>query len=301
MPLLLLALLLGVVEGLTEFIPVSSTAHLALIEHAVGIRLDVDAFWKLFTIVIQLGAIFAVLVYFRHRIATMIRGQRHSNRTPLEILHPATDRQQQDTAVALAEAPPIPTRSPRWALWMVVVGSLPLGLAAVADKVSEKFLGSPLVIAAALVIGGILMILIEYFPRPVATESMEQLTWKQALGIGLAQVLAAVFPGTSRSAATIMGGLVGGLSRSAATEFSFFLAIPAMFAATGYSLLKFFMKQDASFGRQQLLLLLIGTLVSFLVAWVVIAALMAFIRRHNFVSFGFYRILLGLAVFLFAW
>ncbi len=286
MPLLLLAILLGVVEGITEFLPVSSTAHLALIEHWVGIDLKIDAYWHLFTIVIQLGAILAVVVYFRDRIKAMLGGRRERSMTPLEALHPT------DGAVSAAG------KGSRWGLWMVVVGSLPLPIAAVADKVSEKFLGSPLVIAGALIVGGLLMMLIEWFPRPTVTQGMEQMTWKQALGIGLAQVLAAVFPGTSRSAATIMGGLVGGLSREAATEFGFFLAIPAMFGATGYSLLKYFVKSPAPMTAQQALLLVVGTLVSFLVAWVVIAGLMAYIRRHNFVPFAVYRVILGVAVFL---
>ncbi|MCC6580038.1 MAG: undecaprenyl-diphosphate phosphatase, partial [Phycisphaeraceae bacterium] len=267
MPLLLLVLLLGVIEGLTEFLPVSSTAHLALTEHAFGIALDRDAFWRLFTIVIQLGAILAVVVYFRQRIAAMLRGTRPHDppaSAPLPAPPAPVGGVGNGAAVALVERPAAATIGSHRALWMVLIGSLPLVIAAVADKVSEKFLGSPLFIAGALVVGGVLMIVIERFPRPTTTGAMEQMTWRQALGIGLAQILAAIFPGTSRSAATIMGGLVAGLSRTAATEFSFFLAIPAMFAATGYSLLKFALKEQVTMDAQHLLLLIIGTLVSFL-------------------------------------
>jgi undecaprenyl-diphosphatase len=149
-------------------------------------------------------------------------------------------------------------------------------------------------VAGALLVGGVLMILIEWLPLNTTTTRIERVTWKQALGIGMAQVLAAIFPGTSRSAATIMAGLVAGLSRPAAAEFSFFLAIPAMGAACAYKLLKF-LKQAAP-SAAQVLLLTIGTLVSFLVAWVVIAAFMAYIRRHTFVPFAVYRIALGLLV-----
>jgi undecaprenyl-diphosphatase len=138
------------------------------------------------------------------------------------------------------------------------------------------------------------MILIE-FVRPVpSTPSIEEMTWRQALGIGLAQIVAALFPGTSRSAATIMGGELAGLTRAAAAEFSFFLAIPAMSAACAFTLLKHRTTLDA----RHVLLLAIGTLVSFLVAWVVIAAFMNFIRRHSFVPFAIYRIGLAIVVLL---
>jgi undecaprenyl-diphosphatase len=151
----------------------------------------------------------------------------------------------------------------------------------------------------ALLIGGIIMILIEVIPTNVTTRRIERVTWKQALGIGVAQIFAAVFPGTSRSAATIMGGMLAGLSRPAAAEFSFFLAIPAMFAACGYSLLKWVKNENAHPSWQQGLLLTIGTLVSFLVAYAVIAGFMTYIRRHSFIPFALYRIAFGgLVLFL---
>lgn len=147
-----------------------------------------------------------------------------------------------------------------------------------------------------LLIGGVVMIIVELIPTNVTTRRIERITWKQSLLIGFVQILAAVFPGTSRSAATIMGGMVAGLSRPAAAEFSFFLAIPAMFAACGYSLLKWL--KNAHPTAQEILLMIIGTLVSFLVAYAVIAVFMGYIKRHNFIPFAIYRILLGGLVLL---
>ena len=189
----------------------------------------------------------------------------------------------------------MPTPSqPGHAIWMIIVGSMPLIIAYFANKWAEKNLASNAMIAGALGIGGLLMIAIELFRPTVNTHRVESMTWRQALGIGMAQILAAIFPGTSRSAATIMGGEIAGLSRAAAAEFSFFLAIPAMSAACGFSLLKHRADLDAA----HLLLLAVGTIVAFLVAWAVIAAFMSFIRRHSFIPFAIYRIILCAIVFL---
>src|SRR5678815_2275062 len=158
--------------------------------------------------------------------------------------------------------------------------------------IRDRNMKSRLMVPLALIVGGLLMAVIEWLPLNTTTRRIERVTWKQALGIGAAQVLAAVFPGTSRSAATIMAGLVAGLSRAAAAEFSFFLAIPAMAAASGYKLLKF-LKQGGVPPANQVLLLIIGTLVSFLVAWGVIALFMGYIRRHSFIPFAAYRIVIG--------
>jgi undecaprenyl-diphosphatase len=178
-------------------------------------------------------------------------------------------------------------------LWLIAVGTLPVLIVGfLTHKWVEAHLQNPMMIVAALGIGGVIMIVIEKLPLAVRAPQIEQMTFRQALVVGLAQILAAVFPGTSRSAATIMGGMACGMSREAATEFSFFLAIPAMFAACGYELLKHLHGLTA----QQALLLTIGTLVAFLVAWVVIAAFMRYIRKHDFVPFGIYRILLAIVV-----
>jgi undecaprenyl-diphosphatase len=309
-PELLVAIILGVVEGVTEFLPISSTGHLVLCEKWLGINLEDDPFWKMFAVFIQIGAIASVVVYFRERIVSLLRGRNAPQPTPLEAsamvreapaapvgssASTASDGIQTALMerVAAVRATPVIFRR-NHALWMIVIGSLPLAIAYVAHKWAEKNLESTTVVAMALLIGGVLMIAIEYL-RPVpTTPSIEEMTWGQALGIGLAQIVAALFPGTSRSAATIMGGELAGLSRPAAAEFSFFLAIPAMGAACTFSLLKHRTALDA----RHWLLLAVGTLVSFLVAWLVIAAFMSFIRRHSFVPFAIYRIGLAIVVLL---
>ena len=309
MPDLLVAIILGVVEGVTEFLPISSTGHLVLFERWMGIDLEHDPFWKMFAVFIQIGAIASVVVYFRDRIVSLLRGRNAPQPTRLEASAmvreaPPTGGSSTSTAsegiqtaimerVAAVRATPLVFRR-NHALWMIIIGSLPLAIAYVAHKWAEKNLESTTVVALALLIGGVLMIAIEYLRPGPTTPSIEEMTWGQALGIGLAQIVAALFPGTSRSAATIMGGELAGLSRPAAAEFSFFLAIPAMGAACAFSLLK----HRAAMEARHWLLHAIGTLVSFLVAWMVIAAFMSFIRRHSFVPFAVYRIGLAIVVLL---
>ena len=299
---LLIAIILGVVEGVTEFLPVSSTGHLLLVERWMGLKLE-SGFWNMFTVFIQIGAIAAVVVYFRGRILELLRGQPERTLTPLEISASARSAGKAAAAAHAGAATDVmaddtpPTAAQRgYAILMIILASTPLVVAYFADKWAEKNMNSPVVIGAALLVGGLVMMVIEWLPLNVTTRRIERVTWKQALGIGAAQVLAAVFPGTSRSAATIMAGLVGGLSRPAAAEFSFFLAIPAMGAACTYKLLKFL--RGGVPPAQQVLLLIIGTIVSFLVAWAVIALFMGYIRRHNFTPFALYRILLGTVVLL---
>jgi undecaprenyl-diphosphatase len=292
MPLLLIVLILGIVEGVTEFLPVSSTGHMVLCEW--GMRLDLhDPFWTLFTVFIQIGAILAVVVYFRQKIMRMLLGAPVPAHVSLEAVAagvPTAPPTPDETPIA----EPSPARRPDYRmLWLIAVGTIPVLIVGyLTHKWVEAHLQNPMIIVAALGIGGVIMIIIEKLPLKVQAEQMEQMSFRQALIVGLAQILAAVFPGTSRSAATIMGGMACGMSREAATEFSFFLAIPAMFAACGYELLKHLHGLTA----QQALLLTIGTLVAFLVAWVVIAAFMRYIRKHDFVPFGIYRILLAIVV-----
>ncbi len=271
------SILLGIVEGVTEFLPISSTGHLLLAQSWMGMEIEgpnADPFWLMFTVFIQIGAIASVLVYFRGRILELLR---HGPR-----LHD--------------EGGNSPPRSIRLldnrAAMLVLIGSLPLIGAFFAEKWSEKYLYGVLPVALALGIGGILIILIEKLRPTPRTQTIEAMTFGQALLIGCCQVLAAVFPGTSRSAATILGGLTAGLSREAAAEFSFFLAIPAMFGACGYKLLKQ-ITDGAGLTTEQWLVLLVGTAVSFLVAWAVIAFLMRYIRKHSFIPFAIYRILLA--------
>jgi undecaprenyl-diphosphatase len=312
MPDLLKAIILGIVEGVTEFLPVSSTGHLLLCERWMGISLEAPgSFWKTFAIFIQIGAILAVVVYFRGRILDLLLGRREGARTPLEISQAARAAgaagagrasgalamgQTVEFQTALDEDLITPAQRIN-AILMIVLATIPvLVVGYLTHDWIEANLESPRIIGYALLIGGVAMILVEVIPTNVTTRRIERVTWKQALGIGLAQILAAVFPGTSRSAATIMGGMLAGLSRPAAAEFSFFLAIPAMFAASGYSLLKWV--KHASPKSHELVLMAIGTLVSFLVAYAVIAVFMGYIRRHNFIPFAVYRILLGVVVLL---
>lgn len=289
---LLWSIILGIVEGLTEFLPVSSTGHLLLCEQWMGIDLERDPFWKLFAIFIQIGAIIAVVVYFRDRIRALLGWRSNAADAPtrLEVSQASASTATATTARGLRLSP----------LWMVIIATIPvLIIGKLVDNWVDLHMGSPRIIAAALGIGGIVMILIEMLHPRHTAERMEDMTFTQGMVVGLSQVLAIIFPGTSRSGASIMTGLAMGMSRQAVTEYSFFLAIPAMFAACGYKLLKSLHGTHMTF--QQALLLTVGTLVSFLVAWVVIAAFMGFIRRYSFIGFGVYRILLAAIVFWVTW
>ncbi|PYI59722.1 MAG: UDP-diphosphatase, partial [Verrucomicrobia bacterium] len=248
----LLSVFLGVVEGLTEFLPVSSTAHLRICEALLRIDLH-DGFWKMYTIVIQLGAILALPVYFRERIARFVltfpRGER-GNRTI--FTHPLSL-----TLIAF-----VVTAIPAWAL----------------TKQIGKNLENLWVMALALLIGGIVMWIVDaVFTRP-RTMHMEEMTLPQAVWIGAAQILSAVFPGTSRSMSTIAAGQVAGMSRPAALEFSFFLSMPTMFVATGYDFLKTVMPRHQevntapfAMNPHEWIVLAIGFVVSFFVALAVVA------------------------------
>ena len=273
----LLSVFLGVVEGLTEFLPVSSTAHLRICEVLLHIDLH-DGFWKMYTIVIQLGAILALPVYFWHRIVQFVRtfpeGER-GNRTILT--HPLSL-----TLIAF-----VVTAIPAWAL----------------AKVIGRNLESIWVMALALLIGGITMWIVDaVFTRP-RTMHMEEMTLPQAVWIGAAQILSAVFPGTSRSMSTIAAGQVAGMSRPAALEFSFFLSMPTMAAATGYDFLKSVIPHHhegeiapLTITAHQWIVLAIGFVVSFFVALAVVAWFMNWVRARGFVPFAVYRILLGLGL-----
>jgi len=288
---LLIVILLGIIEGLTEFLPVSSTGHLLLAQRMLGIDLDHDPFWKMFAIFIQIGAIAAVVVSFRERILDLLLHRRRSGggggRGNLLVdATPAAGGR----GAALGSRRGI-NASP---LLLVIVGTIPVLIVGyLAKDFVEKHLEKPVPIALALGIGGLIMLALEYVRPAPTTDTLEEMTLGQAAGIGLVQVLAAVFPGTSRSAATIIGGLGVGLTRPVAAEFSFFLAIPSMGAATGYSLLKH-LKAHGNLPLDRWLLLAVGTLVSFLVAWLVIELFMAYVRRRSFVPFALYRV--GLAV-----
>ena len=273
----LLSAFLGIVEGLTEFLPVSSTAHLRICEALLHIDLH-DGFWKMYTIVIQLGAILALPVYFWHRIVKFVRTFPEGERGDRTILtHPLSL-----TIIAFAV-----TAIPAWAL----------------AKIIGKNLESLWVMALALLIGGIIMWIVDaVFTRPRTTH-MEEMTLPQAIWIGAAQILSAVFPGTSRSMSTIAAGQIAGMSRPAALEFSFFLSMPTMAVATGYDFLKSVIPHHHEAGIAPLtitphewIMLAIGFVVSFFIALAVVAWFMNWVRARGFAPFAVYRIVLGLGL-----
>jgi undecaprenyl-diphosphatase len=280
-----LSVILGIVEGLTEFLPVSSTAHLRLAEALMHISLS-DGYWKMYTIVIQLGAIACLPVYFWERIAkflsTFPRGER-GDRTLLT--HPLSL-----TAIAF------------------VLTAIPAFLL---TKVIGKHLESLEIMGLALLIGGIAMWIIDAMNAksevagPGAPGSrirvwhMEDMSLGQAIWIGACQILSAVFPGTSRSMSTIGAGQLAGMSRASALEFSFFLSIPTMVVATCYDLLKSLLgKTENPIGVSQIeahgwVVLAIGFVISFIVAYASVAWFMGYVRKHGFVPFAVYRIVVG--------
>src|SRR5437870_2182897 len=282
MPDFLLSILLGIVEGLTEFLPVSSTAHLRIVEALLHINLH-DGFWKMYTIVIQLGAILALPVYFRERIMQFIRTFPKGERGDRTIFtHPLSL-----TLIAF-----VVTALPAWAL----------------TKQIGKNLESLWVMAWALLIGGIVMWIVDaVFTRPRVSH-MEEMSLSQAVWIGAVQILSAIFPGTSRSMSTIAGGQVAGMSRPAALEFSFFLSMPTMVVATLYDLYKT-LAPNRNFATEgnlaplamnthQWILLAIGFVVSFIVALGVVAWFIRWVRTRGFAPFAVYRIALGAIILL---
>jgi undecaprenyl-diphosphatase len=289
----LLSLILGIVEGLTEFLPVSSTAHLRISEALLHISLS-DGYWKMYTIVIQLGAILCLPIYFRTRIANFLstfprgeRGDRNALTHPLGL-----------TMVAF------------------VVTALPAFLL---TKIIGKHLESLTIMGTALLVGGIVMWLIDALNAKseaagpgatggrVHTWKMEYMSLGQAGWIGACQILSAVFPGTSRSMSTIASGQLAGMSRASALEFSFFLSIPTMVVATCYDLLKSLRGKGMAnpIGVSQInahgwIVLAIGFVVSFVVAYASVAWFMGYVRKRGFAPFAVYRIILGALVLAFA-
>jgi len=288
----LLSVLLGIVEGLTEFLPVSSTAHLRISEALLHISLS-DGYWKMYTIVIQLGAILCLPVYFRERIAkflsTFPRGDR-GDRTVLT--HPLGL-----TMVAF------------------VVTAIPAFLF---TKIIGKHLESLTIMGTSLLVGGVVMWIVDAMnarseaagpgtsPSRNHTWKMEDMSLGQAIWIGACQILSAVFPGTSRSMSTIAAGQIAGMSRASALEFSFFLSIPTMVVATCYDLLKSLRGKGVNpIGVSQIdahgwIVLAIGFVVSFIVAYASVAWFMGYVRKRGFAPFAVYRIIVGVLVLAFA-
>ena len=256
--LLLHALILGIVEGLTEFLPVSSTGHLILAGDLLGFN---DERGKLFHIVVQTGAIFAVCWEYRVKIATVLSGL-------------GSDRGAQRFVANLA------------------IAFLPLAiLGLLFGKAIKANLFQPVPVALAFILGGVFILWAERRQHVIRIESVDDLTWRDALKLGFAQALALI-PGTSRSGATIIGGLFFGLSRKAAAEFSFFLAIPTLFAATAYQL----WKERALLNADDLGMWAVGFVSAFISAFLCVRWLLRYISTHDFTAFAWYRIVFGFVV-----
>ena len=269
---ILKVLVLGIIEGITEWLPVSSTGHLILFERLLATRTS-EGFFDLFLIVIQLGAIAAVPVLFWEKLFPFTKKK--------------TDCEKKQI----------------FTLWLkVIVGAVP---AAVLGLLMELLIPETpehieaVIVCVALVVYGIAFILVEHFRRgkTYRIESVYDLSYRDALAIGAFQCLSLV-PGTSRSGSTILGGMLCGVSRAAASEFSFFMAIPIMLGASGLRTVKFFFDGGSLTGFEWLLLAL-GIIASFVVSLVAIKFLMSFVKRHSFTPFGIYRIILGVAVLIY--
>lgn len=274
------AILFGVVEGITEWLPISSTGHLILVEQFVKLK-DVSAeFWGMFQVVIQLGAIFAVVVLYWNKIWPITNNKEKAIKSKGILSYFNKDIMLLWTKILVACIP------------AAVIG-------VVFDEVFEELFYNPFCIALALIVFGIAFIVVENMNKTKKHKNLKkkntQITYKDAIIIGVFQLLAAIFPGTSRSGATIIGGLLIGLSRPNAAEFTFFLAIPTMLGASLLKLVKF----GLAFTSMELVILLVGMIVSFLVSVFVIKFLMDYIKKHDFKTFGYYRIVLGIIVLVY--
>lgn len=262
------AIVLGIIQGITEWLPISSTGHLILFDK-IWPMTSTPEFFEVFKVVIQFGSIIAVLVLYFHKLNPFSQ-----KKSPSE---------KQET----------------FELWKkVVVGCIPIVIVGLPlDMILEDYLSGEFVIAATLILYGIAFIAIENRKHHPSMKSLSELTYRAAFLIGCFQVLAAI-PGTSRSGATILGAVLLGCSRYVASEFSFFLAVPVMAGASGLKLLKYFMKVGM-FSGTELILLLIGTFVAFVVSVFAIRMLLTYIRKHDFKIFGVYRIILGIIVLIY--
>ncbi len=257
MNLIIKAFIMGIVEGITEFLPVSSTGHMIIVGDFIDFK--GGSFHTMFEIVIQLGAILAVVYYYRHKIVDSLRHLRPGERG--------------------------------FELWFkIFVAFLPAAmLGLMANDIIEKHLFSSLTVAIALIIGGVLMVLVENYFGRLGMDNMDKASVKQAFTIGISQCLALI-PGMSRSASTIMGGMASGLSVKAAAEFSFFLAIPTMVAASGYSLIKGYLGMTLI----QWQALGVGFVMSFVIALLAVDKFLSYLKKHSLKLFAYYRIITGI-------
>ncbi len=277
---LLKSFLVGIVQGITEWLPISSTGHIILVNDLFPLEVSVD-FWSMFSVVIQLGSILAVLVLYFSRLWPLEKreGKLGIKKSAVNIWS--------KVIVACIPAAVLGLLIDEWLEGMLYE-----------NEMHVAFVGA-MVIAAALIVYGIAFIIIERKNKNKSFEvnTVEELSYKKALGVGLFQSLALI-PGTSRSGSTIMGASLLGVSRTAAAEFSFFLALPVMFGASALKLAKFFLKGNM-FSSDELLILLVGCVTAFVVSLAAIKFLMNFVRKHSFAPFGVYRIVLGIVVVLY--
>lgn len=271
------AILFGIVEGITEWLPISSTGHMILVDQFVHLNVS-DEFYKMFEVVIQLGAIMAVVLLFWNKLWPFcMKKVKNSPQKSLSFKEGALE------------------------MWIkIVIACVPAAIVGVLfdDKIDELFY-HPIPVAIALIVVGVLFILVERYKKdsqPIMC-SISDLTYKAVVIIGLFQVLAAVFLGTSRSGATIIGALLIGVSRATAAEFTFFLAVPVMFGASLLKAVKY-VAAGVTITTSEIAILIIGTLIAFVVSIFVIKFLMEYIKKHDFQVFGWYRILLGILVLL---
>nr|WP_296486970.1 undecaprenyl-diphosphate phosphatase [uncultured Acetatifactor sp.] len=280
------AIIYGIVEGITEWLPISSTGHLILVESLMPFQ-TVEAggtvseeFFGMFDVVIQLGAILAVVVLFWSQI------------WPFALTKKEREKQR-GTGIMTYFKKDI------WILWFkILVSCVPAAVIGILfDDVFDALFYNPVCVAIALIVFGVAFIIIENWnkERQPKVRKLSQITYQTALMIGVFQVIAAVFPGTSRSGATIVGALLIGVSRTVAAEYTFFLAIPVMFGASLLKVVKF----GFAFTSLELTLLIVGTVVSFIVSLFVLRFLMGYIKKHDFKVFGWYRIALGAVVLLY--
>ena len=263
---ILKSILFGIVQGITEWLPISSTGHMILLNEFVTLNVTPE-FWEMFKVVIQFGSILAVVLIFWGKLFPF--DFKSKNKIRMDVMQ----------------------------MWFkVVVGCIPAGLLVVfgLDEVCDAMFQNYLTVAIMLILFGVLFIVIENRNKNVVSKitDISQITYKTAFIIGIFQLIAAVFPGTSRSGSTIVGALLLGVSRTVAAEFTFFLAVPTMLGASLLKLLKF----GFNFTGSELIILLVGMIVAFVVSVVVIRFLMDYIKRHDFKAFGWYRIVLGIVV-----
>lgn len=270
---ILKAVLFGIVEGVTEWLPISSTGHMIILDEFIKLNVR-DEFWSLFLVVIQLGAILAVVLLFWNQIF------------PINLNKKGEPLWRRDVLL----------------LWVkILIACIPAGIVGVLfDDTIDAYLYNFPCVATALIVFGILFIIVERQKkgRREKVTAMAQLDYKLVVWIGVFQLIAAVFPGTSRSGATIIGALMLGVSRTVAAEFTFYLAVPVMCGASLLKIVKFMM-MGLSFKPAEIVILLVGCLVAFFVSILVIKFLMGYIKKHDFIPFGIYRIVLGAVLLIY--